>query len=149
SAGAGQLWGANFKSNPLFASSGPTKDDIFQGGVGDCYFMSALSAIAKAKPEYIKNMVVDLGDGTYAVRFYRNGQPNYVRVDADLWTVSPGGSPTYAKLGQENCLWVPVWRRPLPSSAAARAATRRSPAATAPPATFWVSRPAARASRMA
>jgi hypothetical protein len=30
------------------------------------------------------NMGVDLGDGTYAVRFVRNGVTSYVRVDGDL-----------------------------------------------------------------
>jgi hypothetical protein len=32
------------------------------------------------------NMGVDLGDGTYAVRFVRNGVTSYVRVDGDLAT---------------------------------------------------------------
>lgn len=96
----------NFKEDPLFASNGPTKDDIFQGAVGDCYFVARLSAVADADPEYIKKMVVDLGDGTYAVRFYNNGQPEYVRVDADLWV--DNGTPKYAGLGQENSIWVPI-----------------------------------------
>jgi hypothetical protein len=97
----------NFQTNPLFASSGPSKDDIFQGSVGDCYFMATLSAIADENPGYIRNMVVDLGDGTYAVRFYRNGSPEYVRVDADLW-VENGTTPKYADLGQEDSIWVPI-----------------------------------------
>ena len=63
----------NFKTNPLFAYDGPSMDDVFQGEVGNCYFVAPLSAIAGANPEFIKKMVVDLGDGTYAVRFYRNG----------------------------------------------------------------------------
>ena len=105
----GQLWGANFKSNPLFASGGPTKDDIFQGAVGDCYFMSRLQAMAKVNPESVRKMVVDLGDGTYAVRFFRFGVAEYVRVDADFYTQTPGGMVlTYAKLGQEGSIWVPI-----------------------------------------
>ena len=65
----GILWSNDFSGNPLFSNSGPTADDIFQGGTGDCYFMARLSAIADKNPEIIKKMVVDLGDGTYAVRF--------------------------------------------------------------------------------
>jgi hypothetical protein len=52
-------------------------------------------------------MVVDLGDGTYAVRFYRDGQPQYVRVDGELWT-DPYGTPRYARPGGEGAIWVPI-----------------------------------------
>jgi hypothetical protein len=98
----------NFKSNPLFASGGPTKDDVFQNGVGDCYFAALMSALAKVEPDaYIKQMVVDLGDGTFAVRFYQNGQPRYVRVDADLYT-DPYGAIRYAKLGAQDSLWFAI-----------------------------------------
>lgn len=96
----------NFKSNPLFASGGPSKDDVFQGSVGDCYYVASVAAIADANPEFIRRMVVDLGDGTYAVRFYRNAVPTFVRVDADLWVEN--GTPKYAKLGQEGSIWVPI-----------------------------------------
>jgi hypothetical protein len=98
---------ANFAKDTLFAAGGPTKNDIFQGSTGDCYFLSPLSATADSDPEYIRRMVVSLGDGTYAVRFLRNGQPVYVRVDADLW-VNGNGDPVYAKLGAEKSLWVPI-----------------------------------------
>jgi hypothetical protein len=111
----------NFANSPLFAPGGPTKDDIFQGSVGDCYFMSTLSALAKVNPDYIRNMVVDMGDGTYVVRFYRNGVADYVTVDADLW-VNAAGKPLYAKLGTGGSLWVPIvekafafWREQLGS----------------------------------
>lgn len=97
----------NFSSNPLFADSGPTHEDVKQGSVGDCYFLTALSAIASAKPEYIQQMVVDLGDGTYAVRFWDNGQEVYVRVDADLY-VTDDGDLRYAKLGDNEAVWVAI-----------------------------------------
>ncbi|WP_279676583.1 C2 family cysteine protease [Aeoliella straminimaris] len=97
----------NFSSNPLFAEGGPRNDDVKQGSVGDCYFMTTLSAIARAKPEYIEQMVVDLGDGTYAVRFYDSGQEVYVRVDADLY-VTDNGTLRYAKLGNDNAMWVAI-----------------------------------------
>lgn len=92
---------------PLFPSMGPGKDDIFQGSVGDCYFMSKLSAIAKEDPEYIRNLVAPLGDGSYAVRLYRNGAEDYVRVDGDLW-VNAGGGVLYARPGRENAIWGPI-----------------------------------------
>ncbi|TWT33725.1 Hemolysin, chromosomal [Posidoniimonas corsicana] len=97
----------NFADQPLFASGGPSKEDIFQGSVGDCYFVATLSAVADAYPDYIRQMVTDLGDGTYAVRFWDAGQEVYVRVDADLW-VTGDGALRYAKLGQEGSLWVAI-----------------------------------------
>ena len=96
----------NFKTSPLFASDGPSIDDVFQGALGDCYFVASLSAIAKANPEIIRKMVVNLGDGTYAVRFYKNGTPIHVRVDADLWVQN--GKPKYAGLGHEDSIWVAI-----------------------------------------
>jgi hypothetical protein len=105
---AGILWSHDFSDKPLFASTGPNADDVFQGSTGDCYFVARLSAIADANPEVIRKMVVDLGDGTYAVRFYRNGQPEYVRVDADLYWDPVSGKPTYAKLGRQESIWVPI-----------------------------------------
>ncbi len=98
----------DFKDRPLFGPNGPSKNDIFQGSVGDCYFVASLSAIADVNPEFIRNMVIALGDGTYAVRFYQNGVPIYVRVDADLWVNSVTSQLRYAKLGSTGALWVPI-----------------------------------------
>ncbi|APR75546.1 Alkaline phosphatase [Minicystis rosea] len=97
----------SFASSPLFASGSPSKDDIFQGGVGDCYLLAVLSAVADAKPEVIRKLVVDLGDGTYAVRFYKNGVAKYVRVDAELW-VDSTGRPEYANSSTNASIWVPI-----------------------------------------
>jgi hypothetical protein len=97
----------NHADHPLFAKGGPTKDDIFQGAVGDCYFMSRLSIMASVDPEFIRRTVVDLGDGSYAVRFKRDGKDDYVRVDGDFWTDS-AGNLAYSRFGQEGAIWVPV-----------------------------------------
>ena len=93
----------NFGTNPLFPSTGPSRDDIDQNQLGDCYFLAALSSIAATKPDVIRQTVADLGDGTYAVNFRGAfGVNAYVRVDADLWT---NGGPVYAGVGTENCIW--------------------------------------------
>ena len=97
----------DFSSKPLFASGGPTKEDVDQGGVGDCWLMAMLAGIAADDPDHIRQMVTDLGDGSYAVRFYRGGVAQHIRVDADLWVTSPG-NPMYAGLGKENSIWVAV-----------------------------------------
>ncbi len=97
----------NFSDSPLFASTGPSKEDVFQGSIGDCYLMSRLSSLADASGETIRKLVVALGDGSYAVRFYRDGKEVYVRVDGDLW-IDNTNTPKFAKLGKEGSIWVPI-----------------------------------------
>ncbi len=98
----------NFSDRPLFGPNGPQVTDIDQGSVGDCYFLAKLGALAKSNPNFLREMIADLGDGTYAVRFHNeSGGEVYVRVDGDLWT-KPNGNPAYAGLGQQNSLWFAV-----------------------------------------
>ncbi len=39
-----------FDNNPLFSSSGPAMNDVRQGGLGDCYALAGLAAIAMDSP---------------------------------------------------------------------------------------------------
>jgi hypothetical protein len=102
---------ANFASDPLFASTGPSGDDVDQGYVGDCWFLASLAATARTNPNAIRQAVVELGDGTYAVQFANaDGSMAFVRVDADLPTASWGGMQ-YAGLGEQNSLWVAIMEK--------------------------------------
>jgi Ca2+-binding RTX toxin-like protein len=101
----------NFSSHPLFADSGPSRDDIVQGQVGDCYFLAGLSSTAKVDPQRIKNCVVDLGDGTYGVQFFRNGAWQYYRVDGDLPCYQGTTSLYYANFGTGQSMWVPIMEK--------------------------------------
>jgi hypothetical protein len=96
----------SWDDQPLFADAGPTADDIAQGALGDCWLLATLSSIADVSPDTIRNMVVGLGDGSFAVRIEDSGSEVYVRVDADLPTSY--GSLTYAELGQQDSIWVPI-----------------------------------------
>lgn len=97
----------NFSSYKLFADAGPDIDDINQGRAGDCWWLSSIAGVAKIYPELIRQMITDLGDGTFAVRFYVSGAERYVRVDGDLYTYSWAPNvPRYAGLGAENSTWV-------------------------------------------
>jgi hypothetical protein len=101
----------NFGDRPLFSSVGPNKEDVMQGGTGDCYILGPLAAVADATPESIRKLVVDLDDGTYAVRFYRTegGAAQYVRVDADLWVDEVSQEPEFGKLSLvEEAIWLPI-----------------------------------------
>lgn len=102
---------SGFSDQPLFTSSGPSKDDVNQGDVGDCWMLASFSAVAKTRPEIIRQSVVDLGDGTFAAEFHRSGNAVYVRVDGQL-PVTSGGDLAYAKLGTAawvgRASWVPI-----------------------------------------
>jgi Ca2+-binding RTX toxin-like protein len=99
---------ADFSKDPLFATAGPSKDDIVQGKAADCYLMSFLAGMAKADPGRVRQYVADLGDGTYAVNFQdANHQDWFVRVNGVLPTVD-GTNLAFARLGAESSIWVPI-----------------------------------------
>lgn len=100
----------NFSRRPLFASTGPSPDDVYQGDIGDCYLLAALSAVARSNPKAITQSMADLGDGTYAVQFTRGGQRHFVRVDGDL-PVMNNGQPLYAGLGNQDSIWVAIYEK--------------------------------------
>jgi hypothetical protein len=93
-----------------FWGTGPTMNDIKQGNVGDCYFLSTLAALANQSPDKLREMAVDLGDGTYAVQFKRNGNTSYVRLDADVPTYG-GNSLVYNKLTNSNNIWAIIMEK--------------------------------------
>lgn len=95
-------------------------NDIDQGALGDCYFLAVLASIARVRPDFIRDMIDDHGDGTYTVTFhteqgfsglfgYRN--PQSVTVDSRFW-VDDSGRPIYAGTGDTGAdgpeLWVMV-----------------------------------------
>lgn len=58
-------------------------NDIKQGQIGDCYFLSSLAALAE-HPDRIRNMFVQqeaAENGLYATRMFKNGLQMYVAVD--------------------------------------------------------------------
>ena len=63
---------------------GPTINDIVQGRLADCYWDAGLAGLAYVVPDRLEDTGVDLGDGTYLVRFIRNNTPSFVRVDSDF-----------------------------------------------------------------
>jgi hypothetical protein len=97
-------------SGSLF-QNGISYEDIDQGGVGDCYFLSGLAATAFRSPSTISSMFINNGDNTYTVRFFNNGVVDYVTVDNYLPT-NLSGNRIYAGWGggsntnSTNELWV-------------------------------------------
>ena len=84
--------GALFGTDGIFSI-----EDIKQGDLGDCYFLTALATTALHDPTAISNMFTDNGDGTFTVRFFaeKDGVPanaDYVTVDRYLPIVSDAGT---------------------------------------------------------
>ena len=102
---------SNLDDNPLFSSLGPSRNDVNQGGVGDCWFLAALGSTASANPQYIRRSIVDMGDGTYIVQFYEGSSKRYYRVDNDLPVLTGTFNLAYAGAGVEGCLWVAMMEK--------------------------------------
>lgn len=100
---AGGVRWKDFWNKPLFASGGPTMSDVRQGSLADCWLLSSLAAAAGASPNAIRQLVVDLGDGTFAVQL---NEKQY-RLDAELAVFDEHpDNIKYAGLGNEGSLWV-------------------------------------------
>jgi uncharacterized protein with LGFP repeats len=85
-------------TGPLFGPHGPMLLEINQGSVGDCYFVATLGSLAAKNPQAIRDMFIDNGDGTYSVRFFNRGRPEYVTVDT--WLPSRNDKLVYALEGR-------------------------------------------------
>ena len=97
-----------FTDRPLFSSQGPSEEDLSQGQLGDCWFLSALGSSAHLDQNIIRERVVDFGDGTYGVRFGNT----FYRVDNDLPVRIAGNTQLeYTAVGIENSMWVAVMEK--------------------------------------
>ena len=96
-------------------SADPKTADVSQGGIGDCYLMAGMGAVAAGRADLIKQMIkYDKATLTYTVTFKeKQGDGSFkdvpVKVTAFLPTAS-GASPVYAqdeaKAGGDNqALW--------------------------------------------
>ena len=99
-------------SNASFWGTGPTMTDVNQGQSSDCYFLAALQTMANNASGTLRQLGVDLGDGTYAVEFKRGGTTTYVRVDGDLPANGPyANGLEYAHPGASGDLWAPIMEK--------------------------------------
>ena len=91
------------RSEDVLFSREITSHDVAQGGVGDCYFLTALQSLADNAPEKIKEAMRDDGS-TVTVRFYQmtksGPQPVYIKVTKE----------TCPKLAQ-GALWVQIMEK--------------------------------------
>jgi len=94
-------------SKPRLFIDGSEEGDVCQGGLGDCWFIGAMSVVA-TKPLLMKHVFYDDSvDGTICCRFFKDGKWNHVVVD-DLLPVRYGSSLTFARCKNPRELWVPL-----------------------------------------
>jgi hypothetical protein len=111
----------SFQGDPLFASDGPSPNDIAQGHIGDCTVLARLHAVAAMDPARIRRSIFDMGNGLYGVDLQPYGQDQYVVVNADLPT-DAYGNLLWAHLGHQNSLWVALiekawtFAKPVPAN---------------------------------
>jgi len=89
-------------------------NDIEQGKLGNCYFLTALAAVAQSNPEAIRNLIKDNGDGSYDVTLYAKDRklafhPTIITVKPQF-PVNHRGEPAYAGKG-DNELWVMIMEK--------------------------------------
>jgi len=88
---------------------GISPDDVHQGQLGDCWFLSVLSVLA-SKPQLVRNLIISDNDevktGQYIVRIAECGYWNTVRVD-DLLPADPNGALMFCGT-LSNELWAPI-----------------------------------------
>ena len=84
-----------YPNNSLWGG-GPVMFDITQGLYQDCNFSSFWQSVADVAPEVLEELAVDLGDGTYAVKYGDLMGDLYVRMDGGMSslmsTPGPNGS---------------------------------------------------------
>ena len=74
---------------PLFGLGRPPGYlDVNQGHLGDCWFVATLAEVALQNPSAIESMITNNGNGTYGVRFFLDGTPEFVTVNDELPTAS-------------------------------------------------------------
>jgi hypothetical protein len=97
---------ADFGWCPLYVG-GVSASDVVNGGAADGAFLTSVRVLAQTDPQWVEQMIVPLGDGTYAVDFSSGGQSVFVRIDADL-PVTADGTLAYAQLSPQGEIWVPM-----------------------------------------
>eukprot|EP00667_Euglena_gracilis_P008703 EG_transcript_8814 len=111
-----QMWWQRFRP-PFWAvvrGDGYRAEDLQQGGVGDCWFLSALAVVAE-RPDLIAKLMATAEaneQGCYEVRLFLDGRWTALLVDDQLPCTDrqrrPDGTDLAYSRGQWQQLWVPL-----------------------------------------
>jgi hypothetical protein len=95
--------------NAIFVNDKIDPADILQGSLGDCYFLSALAALAE-QDYRVKSIFPKLEvnpNGFYMARLLHNGVLQEVVID-DYFPVTKAGKVGFAQPSGGNEIWVMV-----------------------------------------
>jgi hypothetical protein len=102
-----------FTDKNLYGPNGPMAADIKQDALGDCYFVATLAAVAKQRPQYIKNTIAyDKISHHFIVRLFdMTGKIKYIHVTqkelAD--NIIRGGGSRMDNTGKDEKAWPSVF----------------------------------------
>jgi hypothetical protein len=69
----------NAASPELFAHGVPRMDEITQGDTNECYFISVVAGLARARPQELAKLIEAKPDGTFTVHFFGTRPINVTR----------------------------------------------------------------------
>jgi hypothetical protein len=69
----------NAASPELFAHGLPRMDEITQGDTNECYFISVVAGLARARPEQLAKLIAAKPDGSFTVHFFGTAPINVTR----------------------------------------------------------------------
>jgi hypothetical protein len=89
-------------------------NDVDQNALGDCFFLAAVAAVARSKPEALRKLIKKNSDGSYDVTLYVhdkwfsvNREPKVIKNVRPTFPTGPDGSPVYAGIADKE-LWVMI-----------------------------------------
>jgi WXG100 family type VII secretion target len=89
-------------------------NDVAQGAIGDCFFVTSLAAVASQNPDFLRRAIKQNTDGTYTVTFYKKHE-GFLGIGAKYEPVHITVSPEFPKrevFDKETGKWVPDANRP-------------------------------------
>jgi hypothetical protein len=105
---------SEISENAQFVIDGFSIDDIQQGGLGNCAFCGAVSAICARQPTILKRIFIERDEerGKYTFRLFRvdnklEGTPVLITIDDHL-PVSEYNTMFYGKCTNKNEFWFPL-----------------------------------------